>query len=97
MRKITNTRSSLTAPCSFFLLSWARMSWWMSPLVPRYILYIGTWRFESLDLHDKAGNRKHHQFIELLVLSADEYSSGIWLHLFFSWSESSWSFIPCLH
>ena len=33
----------------------------------------GSWRLESLDLHDKAGNRKHHQFIELLVFSADEY------------------------
>jgi len=26
----------------------------------------GTWRLESLEMHDKAGNRKHHQFIELL-------------------------------
>jgi len=33
----------------------------------------GRWRLESLDLHDKAGNRKHHQLIELLVFSADEY------------------------
>ena len=33
----------------------------------------GQWRLESLDLHDKAGNRRHHQFIELLVFSADEY------------------------
>ncbi len=23
--------------------------------------------------------------------------SGFWLHLFFSWSEASWSFILCLH
>lgn len=29
----------------------------------------GKWRLESLDVHDKAGNRKHHQFIELLVFS----------------------------
>ena len=33
----------------------------------------GKWRLESLDLHDKAGNRRHHQFIELLIFSADEY------------------------
>jgi len=33
----------------------------------------GQWRLESLDLHDKAGNRKHHQLIELLVFSADAY------------------------
>eukprot|EP00960_Hanusia_phi_P074820 768320-Hanusia_phi.AAC.18 len=26
----------------------------------------GKWQLESLDIHDKAGNRKHHQFIELL-------------------------------
>ena len=32
----------------------------------------GHWRLESLDLHDKAGNRKHHQFIELLVFSAND-------------------------
>ena len=33
----------------------------------------GQWRVESLDIRDKAGNRKHHQFIELLVFSADGY------------------------
>ena len=33
----------------------------------------GNWRLESLDLHDKAGNRKHHQFIELLIFSANDY------------------------
>jgi len=33
----------------------------------------GQWRLESLDLHDKAGNRRHHQFIELLIFSADAY------------------------